>query len=115
MSAVGDDVSISYVATYNFRGTVLLHLPSFCTPHLVLGSGIYVNLQSGNAVFQISIDNQETTFGDAPGVFHPVPANCSYDFSVLDLKDDDHVFKIQGLWPIISMDSYWNLGLESLA
>jgi hypothetical protein len=74
-----------------------------------------VNLQSGNAEFQISIDDQETTFGDAPGVFHPVPANCSYDFSVMGLKDDDHVFKIEGLWPIISMDSYWNLGLESLA
>ncbi|KAJ7253101.1 hypothetical protein C8J57DRAFT_629739 [Mycena rebaudengoi] len=98
MSAVGRDVSISYVATYNFRG-----------------SGIYVNLQSGNAVFQISIDDTQKTFGDAPGVLEPVPANCTYDYSVTDLKDGNHVFKITGLWPSISMDSYWNLGLESLA
>ncbi|KAJ7474780.1 hypothetical protein FB451DRAFT_1246606 [Mycena latifolia] len=98
VSAVGRDVSISYVATYNFRG-----------------SGIYVNLQSGNSEFQISIDDHETTFGDAPGVLQPVPANCTYDFSVTDLKDDDHIFKIEALFPSISMDSYWNLGLESLA
>jgi hypothetical protein len=74
-----------------------------------------VNLQSGNAEFQISIDDRETTFGNAPGVLQPVPANCSYDFSVMGLKDDNHVFKIEALFPIISMDSYWNLGLESLA
>ncbi|KAJ7041702.1 hypothetical protein C8F04DRAFT_1078511 [Mycena alexandri] len=96
MSAVGFDVDISYVATYNFRG-----------------SGIYVNLQSGNAVFTISIDTNVTTFGN--GAFEPVPANCTYDFSATGLEEDDHVFMIQGLWSSISMDSYWNLGLESLA
>ncbi|KAF7336920.1 hypothetical protein MVEN_02128400 [Mycena venus] len=97
VSAVGTDFSASYVASYNFRGT-----------------GIYVNLQSGDALFQISIDDDDTLFGYS-SIGKPVPANCSYDFSATGLADGDHVFKITATGPIISSDSYWNLGLESLA
>ncbi|KAJ7722614.1 hypothetical protein B0H16DRAFT_348182 [Mycena metata] len=96
VSAVGTDFTTSYVASYNFRGT-----------------GIYVNLQSGDALFQISIDNDDTQFGYS-SIGKPVPANCSYDFSVTGLADADHVFTLTAMGPIFS-DSYWNLGLESLA
>ncbi|KAJ7020304.1 hypothetical protein C8F04DRAFT_1144712 [Mycena alexandri] len=98
VSAVDTDSTTfeSYVASYNFRGT-----------------GIYVNLQSGDALFQISIDNEDTQFGYS-SIGKPVPANCSYDFSVTSLADADHVFTLTALGPILS-GSYWNLGLESLA
>jgi hypothetical protein len=61
-----------------------------------------VNLQSGNTEFQISIDDHEISFGNAPELLQPVPWNCSYDFSVMGLKDDDRVFKIEALWPMAS-------------
>ncbi|KAJ7231508.1 hypothetical protein C8J57DRAFT_179935 [Mycena rebaudengoi] len=95
VSAIDMDFLTSYVASYPFRGT-----------------GIYVNLQSGNALFQISIDSDATVFGYS-SIGKPVPANCSYDFSATGLEDGDHEFKIMAFGPILG--GYWNLGLESLA
>ncbi|KAJ7196063.1 hypothetical protein GGX14DRAFT_673750 [Mycena pura] len=97
VSANGIDELTTYTASYNFRGT-----------------GIYANLQSGNAFFSISIDSgEQKTFGYQSGV---VPANCSYDYSKTNLADDTHVFSIMALGPSIpDTDSFWTLSVGGLA
>ncbi|KAJ7238567.1 hypothetical protein B0H12DRAFT_1237820 [Mycena haematopus] len=83
------------IATYSFRGT-----------------GIYANLQSGNAMFAITVDEVQTSFG----IDLPVPANCSFDWSATNLADDtDHEFRLFALGSSLSTNSFWTLGLEGLA
>ncbi|KAJ6512828.1 hypothetical protein C8R45DRAFT_961500 [Mycena sanguinolenta] len=87
----------SFVASYSFRG-----------------SGIYANLQSGDAAFAITVDGVQSSFGYA-GLL-PVPANCSYDWSATNLGDDsDHSFMLIALGPSLSNDGFWTLSLNSLA
>ncbi|KAJ7830359.1 hypothetical protein B0H14DRAFT_2807775 [Mycena olivaceomarginata] len=95
VSDYGWNYTTDYVATFNFRGT-----------------GIYANLQSGDAEFAITLDGEQSSFGY---LTLPVPANCTYDWFATNLTDDDHLFMMTALGPSISTDSFWTLSLESLA